>query len=305
MAPSMRCTWLPMSRVISTPAPGSAKSRIDARRSAARCRRQSWRRPGRAVRRRGDRALDAHDLVAERVDDGVRRLAHALVGGGEGRFHRAGMAVDVADDASAGRGERRVDGADLVVDLHDELLAGRVEALLRHLDGRVDERDLRGHRCAHFRAGLPEPLVGREERAVDRRKLAVEVGDEPVAARAEPLVAGFDGARRSARSAWRRCAPRRRRYRRSARRPRQARLPRPRSGCAACPRRSGRSPPAGHWPRRGSISASLICRSREFDDRAAGSVEPVAGGDEGALRLLQLRAHGAGDRLARSGRDAR
>ena len=35
-----------------------------------------------------------------------------------------------------------------------------------------------------------------------------------------------------------------------------------------------------------------------FDDGAAGAVEPVAGGDERALRFLQLRAHGARDRLA-------
>ena len=45
---------------------------------------------------------------------------------------------------------------------------------------------------ADFGAGLAEALVGGGERAVDGRKLAVEVADEPVAGRAEPLAAGFD-----------------------------------------------------------------------------------------------------------------
>ena len=42
-----------------------------------------------------------------------------------------------------------------------------------------------------------------------------------------------------------------------------------------------------------------------LDDRAAGSVEPVAGGDERALRFLQLRSSWRAPPSARSGRDAR
>ena len=74
---------------------------FDAHRSADRCRRRSWRRPRRAARRRRRPRPRCVHLVAERVDDGGGRLAHALVRGGEGRLDRAGMAVDVADDASA------------------------------------------------------------------------------------------------------------------------------------------------------------------------------------------------------------
>ena len=54
------------------------------------------------------------------------------------------------------------------------------------------KRDLRGDARAHFSAGLAESLVSGKKRAVDRRKLTVQVGYEAVAARAELHVPGFD-----------------------------------------------------------------------------------------------------------------
>ena len=139
-----------------------------------------------------DSSFDAHHLIAEPVDDDVGGLAHAVVRSREPprtapAWRLMSPMMRPPTEASA------VSTApDLVVDLHHQPLAGRVEALLRHLDGSVDEGDLPGHRGANFPAGLSEALVGRHQRAVDCRKLAIEVGDHPVAARAEPHVAGLD-----------------------------------------------------------------------------------------------------------------